>query len=64
MNLWRIASSSSAPWLGMVSGFEGDEGDVAPATSNDDDPPDVKVSQPPLTNFPPPFLSGQSNGST
>jgi EARP and GARP complex-interacting protein 1 len=42
VNLWRIASSSSAPWLGMASGFDGDDGDTSPANSSD--PPDVKVS--------------------
>jgi EARP and GARP complex-interacting protein 1 len=43
VNLWRVASSSSAPWLGMVSGFDGDDGDTSSANSSD--PPDVKVSR-------------------
>jgi EARP and GARP complex-interacting protein 1 len=43
VNLWRIASSSSAPWLGMVStGYDGDGNDTSQTDTSD--PPDVKVS--------------------
>ena len=42
VNLWRIASTSSAPWLGMAStdAFEIDEQDQDQDSS---DPPDVRV---------------------
>lgn len=34
LNLWRVASCSSAPWIGAEDSAEGE----------DTDPPDVKVS--------------------
>ena len=45
MNLWRIASCSSAPWLGS-EGYEDADGDNTHSGGSDgsnSDPPDVKV---------------------
>lgn len=43
VNLWRVASASSAPWLGEGLGeMEDDDNDRGGA--NDEDPPDIRVS--------------------
>lgn len=51
VNLWRIASCSSAPWLGADMGCIEDEADLEGleqldiSRTTDADPPDIKVSQ-------------------
>jgi hypothetical protein len=41
VNLWRIASCSSAPWIGAEE--EGEEGEGGGFGVDTSDPPDVKV---------------------
>jgi WD40 repeat protein len=42
VNLWRIASCSSAPWLGSESGSPA-KGDTESTSGSSSDPPDIKV---------------------
>lgn len=46
MNLWRVASASSAPWLGdgLVDLDDDDDEEPERNETTGEDPPDVRVS--------------------